>query len=82
MEKNRAFAKRIGYPVIIKASGGGGGRGMRVVRSGTVGTPAFFIALIADTLSPIRRMVSAFGPIKIKPYLYWPESRYHSPDGR
>lgn len=32
-QENLKIADKIGYPIIIKASGGGGGRGMRVVHS-------------------------------------------------
>jgi acetyl-CoA carboxylase biotin carboxylase subunit len=40
-EKAQRCAKEVGFPVILKAAAGGGGRGMRVVRSGAELSPAF-----------------------------------------
>ena len=54
----RVIAGEIGYPVIVKAAGGGGGRGMRVARESTEVADA-----IAITREEARR---AFG----KPELY------------
>jgi acetyl-CoA carboxylase, biotin carboxylase subunit len=46
-----AEARRIGYPVLIKAAGGGGGRGMRVARNPTE---------LAETLPAAQREAAAF----------------------
>jgi acetyl-CoA carboxylase biotin carboxylase subunit len=52
-EENMRLARSLGYPVIIKASGGGGGRGMRVVHSE---------AALANAISITRNEArSAFG---------------------
>jgi len=48
-DENLRIARDIGYPIIIKASGGGGGRGMRVVHS-----EASLLAAIAVTKAEAR----------------------------
>jgi acetyl-CoA carboxylase biotin carboxylase subunit len=44
------LAKEIGYPVIFKAASGGGGRGMKIVRSSS-GIPAAFSIASAEALA-------------------------------
>ena len=62
----RAFGKEFGYPIVIKAAYGGGGRGMKVVRSGDE-----VDALLA---SAQREAKSAFGRDEayLERYLTWP----------
>ncbi len=52
-DTNLRIAREIGYPVIVKAAGGGGGRGMRVVHA-----EATLLAAIATTRSEAE---AAFG---------------------
>ena len=44
VEEARAFAERVGYPVLIKASAGGGGKGMREVHAAGELADAFMAA--------------------------------------
>ncbi|MEO0421439.1 MAG: acetyl-CoA carboxylase biotin carboxylase subunit [Pseudomonadota bacterium] len=52
-ERLRAEAEAIGYPVLIKASAGGGGKGMRVARSSD--------EFVATAAGARREAMSAFG---------------------
>jgi acetyl-CoA carboxylase biotin carboxylase subunit len=52
-DENMRIARDIGYPIIIKASGGGGGRGMRVVHA-----EASLIAAITVTKAEARAAFS------------------------
>lgn len=53
METVKAEAKRIGYPVMLKASWGGGGRGMRVIRDEAT--------LLKEVTTAKREAKAAFG---------------------
>ncbi len=53
IDKAEALAERIGYPLMIKAAGGGGGRGMRVVNDRSA---------LADSIDTTRQeALAAFG---------------------
>ncbi len=56
-EENLELARKIGFPIIIKAAGGGGGRGMRVVQD-----ESELIHLIATTRTEAH---AAFGNDKV-----------------
>lgn len=61
-------AKKIGFPVIIKASAGGGGRGMRVVNTENELEHAFYMAQ--------REALAAFGNGELYVEQYIPEMRH------
>jgi acetyl-CoA carboxylase biotin carboxylase subunit len=44
VEEVRALGERIGYPILVKAVAGGGGRGMKVIESPDQATEAFSLA--------------------------------------
>ena len=67
-EEAIAIAKRIGYPIIIKAAGGGGGKGMRVVHNDISLRNNFFLAQ--------REAEAAFGDASLYVEKYIEEARH------
>ncbi|MDH5202109.1 MAG: acetyl-CoA carboxylase biotin carboxylase subunit [Nitrospirota bacterium] len=61
-------AKKIGFPIILKASAGGGGRGMRIVREEKDLGQAFYMAQ--------REALAAFGDNELYIEEYIPEMRH------
>ena len=61
-------AKKLGYPILVKAAGGGGGRGMRVVQSASH---------LAEALASARREAqSAFSDSRVFLEKYIPSARH------
>ncbi|MDP2156541.1 MAG: acetyl-CoA carboxylase biotin carboxylase subunit [Nitrospirota bacterium] len=67
-ESARKLAKKIGFPVIIKASAGGGGRGMRIIREEAELEKLFFMAQ--------REALTAFGNGELYMEKYITEMRH------
>src|SRR5271167_12423 len=67
-ERLSAEAARIGFPLIIKASAGGGGKGMQVVRSAS--------ELVAAIESAQRLARTAFGEDRLLLERYFPKARH------
>lgn len=61
-------AKKIGFPILLKASAGGGGRGMRIVREEKDLEQAFYMAQ--------REALTAFGDNELYVEEYIPEMRH------
>jgi 3-methylcrotonyl-CoA carboxylase alpha subunit len=68
IDRLRSEAERVGFPLIIKASAGGGGKGMQVVRS---------TAEVAAAIESAQRLArTAFGDDRLLMERYFPKARH------